>query len=223
MADNWLLAKLWFQLEIRRGRLLEYSCLSFWVGSRLSQGLQCRGGSGRWLNLGNFLQGSGMAEIDQTQLRRGMGNFCTGVVIATGMSAGAPAGFAAQSFVSLSLDPPLVALCPGKGSTSWPKLRDSGHFCINVLAADQRPICDAMARSGGDKFASIEWRAGQTGSPILAGVLGYVDCALEAEHEAGDHTIAVGRIVDFHFVDANTHDGELDPLLFFRGGYGSFA
>jgi len=164
-----------------------------------------------------------MTDIDEQALRRGMGNFCTGVVIATGMAEGAPAGFAAQSFVSLSLDPPLVALCPGKGSTSWPKLRDSGHFCINVLAADQRPICDAMARSGGDKFAGIEWQPGKTGSPVLAGVLGYVDCALEAEHDAGDHTIAVGRIIDFRFVDADSIEGESNPLLFFRGGYGSFS
>ena len=146
-----------------------------------------------------------------------MGNFCTGVVIATGMHDGQPAGFAAQSFVSLSLDPPLVALCPGKSSSSWPRLRDSGSFCINILAADQKAVCDAMATSGGDKFAGLDWRVGVTGSPIIAGVLGYVDCDLEAEHDAGDHTIAVGRIRDVHI------DKEDDALLFFRGAYGTFT
>ncbi len=159
-----------------------------------------------------------MTDFDDRAFRNAMGNFCTGVVIATGMSEGAPAGFAAQSFVSLSLDPPLVALCPGKSSSSWPKLRDSGSFCINILTAAQRPVCDTMAQSGGDKFAELEWRTGQTGSPILAGVLGYVDCDLEAEHDAGDHTIAIGRVRDFAILD-----DAADPLLFFRGGYGAFA
>ena len=156
--------------------------------------------------------------FDQRELRNAMGNFCTGVVIATGMHDGAPAGFAAQSFVSLSLDPPLVALCPGKNSSSWPKLRDSGSFCINILSAAQRPICDAMAQSGGDKFAGIEWRTGAIGAPIIEGVIGYVDCHLVAEHDAGDHTIAIGEIADFAVGDA-----EAAPLLFFRGAYGSFG
>ena len=159
-----------------------------------------------------------MAEFDDRAFRTAMGNFCTGVVIATGMAEGSPAGFAAQSFVSLSLDPPLVALCPGKSSSSWPKLRDSGSFCINILAADQKAVCDAMARSGGDKFAEVNWRGGVTGSPILEGIIGYVDCVLEAEHDAGDHTIAVGRVQDFEILEAKK-----GPLLFFRGGYGDFG
>ncbi len=162
-------------------------------------------------------QGEHMTDFDERTFRNAMGNFCTGVVIATGTQDGAPAGFAAQSFVSLSLDPPLVALCPGKNSSSWPKLRDSGSFCINILSAEQKSVCDQMARSGGDKFADLEWRSGQTGSPILAGVVGYIDCDLEAEHDAGDHTIAVGRVRDFTILDA-----EAEPLLFFRGAYGAF-
>ena len=159
-----------------------------------------------------------MTEFDDRAFRNAMGNFCTGVVIATGMADDVPAGFAAQSFVSLSLDPPLVALCPARSSTSWPKLRDSGSFCINVLAADQKPVCDAMAQSGGDKFAAFEWRTGTTGSPILAGVIGYIDCDLEAEHEAGDHTVAIGRVRDFDILAADKA-----PLLFFRGQYGLFG
>jgi len=111
-----------------------------------------------------------------------------------------------------------VALCPGKHSSSWPKLRDSGSFCINILAADQKPVCDAMAVSGGDKFAGLSWRPGVTGSPVLDGVLGYVDCELEAEHDAGDHTIAIGRVRDFAIIDEAK-----GPLLFFRGGYGEFG
>jgi flavin reductase (DIM6/NTAB) family NADH-FMN oxidoreductase RutF len=159
-----------------------------------------------------------MADFDDRAFRTSMGQFCTGVVIATGCLDGEPAGFAAQSFSSLSLDPPLVALCPGKTSTSWPKLRDSGSFCINILAAHQKPVCDVFAQTGIDKFASLDWEAGTTGSPILAEVIAYIDCELEAEYEAGDHTIAVGRVRDFKIFNA-----ESAPLLFFRGGYGRFA
>jgi len=159
-----------------------------------------------------------MADFDDRAFRSAMSNFCTGVVIATGSADGVPAGFAAQSFVSLSLEPPLVALCPGKASSSWPKLRNSGSFCINILAADQKAICDAMARSGGDKFADIQWHSGVTGSPILANAVGYIDCDLEAEHDAGDHTVAIGRVKDFQIRGADK-----SPLLFFQGGYGTFG
>lgn len=158
-----------------------------------------------------------MAEIDPQKFRATMGQFCTGVVVVTGCLDGQLLGFAAQSFVSLSLDPPLVAVCPAKTSTSWPGIRDSGSFAINILAADQRPVCDAFAQSGGDKFAELEWRAGETGSPILEGILGWADCRLEAEHDAGDHTIAVGRVVRLGAQNTGR------PLLFHLGNYGSFS
>jgi 3-hydroxy-9,10-secoandrosta-1,3,5(10)-triene-9,17-dione monooxygenase reductase component len=158
-----------------------------------------------------------MSEIDGRRFRTALGQFCSGVVVATGCLDGAPAGFAAQSFSSLSLDPPLIALFPARTSTSWPKLRDSGSFCINILAADQKPVCDLFAKSGIDKFAELAWRPGVTGSPVLDGVLAYIDCTLEAEHDAGDHTIAVGRVRDLEILDPAGA-----PLLFFRGQYGQF-
>ncbi|MEZ5560316.1 MAG: flavin reductase family protein [Pseudomonadales bacterium] len=157
------------------------------------------------------------ADFDARAFRSAMGQFCTGVVIATGCLEGQPAGFAAQSFTSLSLEPPLVALAPAKTSTSWPKLRDSGSFCINVLAAHQKGICDVFAQTGIDKFTEFAWHPGVTGSPVLEGVIAYVDCDLEAEHDAGDHTIAVGRVRDLQILNADS-----PPLLFFRGGYGQF-
>jgi 3-hydroxy-9,10-secoandrosta-1,3,5(10)-triene-9,17-dione monooxygenase reductase component len=158
-----------------------------------------------------------VGELDAREFRNTLGQFCTGIVIATGCVGGKPAGFAAQSFSSVSLDPPLVSLCPAKSSTSWPKLRDSGSFCINILAADQKPVCDVFAQSGIDKFAALPWYAGVTGSPILEGVLAYVDCDVEAEYDAGDHTVVLGRVRDVRILDP---DGS--PLLFFRGAYGHF-
>lgn len=155
--------------------------------------------------------------LDAREFRNTLGHFCTGVVIATGCVDGQPAGFAAQSFSSVSLDPPLVSLCPAKTSTSWPRLRDSGSFCINILSAEQQAVCDVFARSGIDKFAALAWHSGVTGSPVLEGVLAYVDCDLEAEHDAGDHTIALGRVRDVRILDP-----EASPLLFFRGRFGHF-
>jgi 3-hydroxy-9,10-secoandrosta-1,3,5(10)-triene-9,17-dione monooxygenase reductase component len=156
--------------------------------------------------------------LDGRAYRDTMGQFCTGVVVVTGCFESQPAGFAAQSFVSVSLDPPLVAICPARTSTSWPKVRASGSFCINILGEHQKPICDLFARSGGDKFATVAWRAGVTGSPVLDGIVAFVDCTLVAEHDAGDHLIAVGRVRDLRTVDAGRA-----PLLFCRGGYGRFS
>ncbi len=159
-----------------------------------------------------------MAAIDPARFRNTMGQFCSGVVVATGQDEDGPTGFAAQSFVSLSMEPPLVALCPARTSSTWPRLRSSGSFCINVLGADQQDVCARFAQSGGDKFGSLDWRAGQTGSPILEDVIAWIDCDLEQEFDAGDHTIAVGRVRDLAVVDP-----EAAPLLFFRGQYGRFA
>lgn len=155
-----------------------------------------------------------MGQIDARQFRTTLGQFASGVVVATGCLEGEPAGFAAQSFTSLSLDPPLVALCPAKSSTSWPKLRDSGSFCINILAEGQQSVSDVFAQTGADKFAALDWQPGTTGSPVLAQALAYVDCELVEEHDAGDHTIAVGRVKDLGILDAGG-----GPLVFFRGGY----
>ncbi len=158
------------------------------------------------------------AVFDQTAFRQTMGNFATGVVVVTGLFEGEPVGFAAQSFVSLSLDPPLVAFSPGKSSSSWPRIRDTGSFGINILGQDQQGVCDDMAQSGQDKFANVSWRSGGTGAPMLADVLAFIECSIEAEHDAGDHTIVVGRVQDYQRVR-----NEAAPLLYFRSMYGSFA
>jgi flavin reductase (DIM6/NTAB) family NADH-FMN oxidoreductase RutF len=151
-----------------------------------------------------------------------MGHFCSGVVIVTGIEGPHPVGFTAQSFLSLSLEPPLIAVCPARSSTSWPRIRRAGHFGVNVLATNQRELCNRFASSGGTagagaKFEGITWEPGETGSPVLPAVLAFMDCRLEAEHDAGDHTIAIGRVVDLR---VSTHDHS--PLLFFRSTYGSF-
>ena len=151
------------------------------------------------------------------EIRDTLGNFCTGVAVATGITGGKPAGFAVQSFVSLSLDPPLVGLSPAKTSSSWPLLRASGSFCINILTSEQKSICNQFAQRGGNKFDGIAWREGVTRSPVLEDVLAYIDCDLVAEHEVGDHTFAVGQVRDIKMFE-----NARSPLLFFKSDYGVF-
>lgn len=152
--------------------------------------------------------------VDGAALRRAVGHFCTGVTVVTALDdADQPIGFTCQSFVSLSLDPPLVMFSVSRGSLSWPQIRVAGRFCVNILAADQGPLCSAFATKGVDRFTGVDWLPGPTtGSPVLLGSLAWVECTIEAVYPGGDHVIAVGRVRDIDVA----HDGA-DPLLYFRG------
>ena len=156
--------------------------------------------------------------VDEAHFRQVLGHFPTGVTIITAADGdGKPVGFAVGSFASLSLDPPLVLFCAGKSSSTFPAIRDAGRFCVNILAADQEDLCREFASKKGDKFAGIGWRASHhTGSPILQDVLGYIDCEIQDVIEGGDHWIVVGLAQDLEV----QHEGK--PLIFYRGGYGSF-
>jgi flavin reductase (DIM6/NTAB) family NADH-FMN oxidoreductase RutF len=155
--------------------------------------------------------------FDSARLKQVMGHFATGVTIVTAMDDGEPVGFTAQSFQSLSLDPPLVLFSPQKTSSSWPRIKAASTFCVNVLAEDQEALCRSFAASGSEKYRGVGWRPGPaTGAPVLQGVLGWIEARIEAEHDGGDHLIVVGRILDLHL------EKEGRPLLFYRGGFGRF-
>ncbi len=158
-----------------------------------------------------------MPEFDAATFRTVLGHFCTGITIVTASDQGAPVGLTCQSFASVSLDPPLVLFVPAKASQSWPHIRAAGHFCANVLADDQEDLGRRFAIKGADKFAGVGWRPGITGAPLLEGCLAVIECEMAAVHDAGDHDIAVGRVVDLGVAS------EASPLLFYRGGYGRFA
>ncbi len=156
--------------------------------------------------------------FDSATFRRVLGHYPTGVCIVTAMEdGGAPVGMAVGSFTSVSLDPPLVAFFPDKRSTTWPRIERAGKFCVNVLAADQLEVCRRFSMSGADKFAGITHRLSTNGSPILDGVVAWIDCDLHATHEAGDHVIVLGEVKE---LEVGTPGG---PLLFLRGGYGEFS
>ena len=146
-----------------------------------------------------------------------LGRFASGVTVVAGVSNGEPVGMTCQSFSSVSLEPPLVLVVPAKSSRSWPVIQRSGRFCVSFLAADQADLSNTMASRGTDKFADVTWTpAPQTGSPMLAGALAHLDCSIHAVHEAGDHYVVIGRVLDL-LTDPATEDA--DPLLFYRGEY----
>ena len=154
-------------------------------------------------------------EIDPLHYRSVLGHFPTGVAVITGLDAdGEPAGMAVGSFTSVSLDPPLVAFLPDKASTSWPRIAQGGSFCVNVLGDHQEHVSRAFASKGGQKFAAFTWKPAGSGSPMIDGVLAWIDCDIDAVHEAGDHYIVVGRVRE---LDIATAEGR--PLIFFKGGY----
>ena len=155
----------------------------------------------------------GPATVSGDSMRAVLGQFCSGVVVVTAAAPDGPVGFTCQSFASLSLDPPLVAFFASRGSTSWPRIRDVGRFCVNVLASDHAELSTRFAVSGGDKFAGVPWSPAPSGAPILEGVCAWIDCTLESEHPGGDHHIVVGRV---SALDALP---DAPPLLFYRGAY----
>jgi flavin reductase (DIM6/NTAB) family NADH-FMN oxidoreductase RutF len=144
-----------------------------------------------------------------------MGHFATGVTIITATDEDGPVGFTCQAFASLSLDPPLVAIAPGKTSTSWPRIVRAGAFCVNVLAEDQEALCRDFAVSGGEKFSGVGWRPAGNGAPVLDGVLAWLECGFVATHDAGDHELVVGSVHDM-----GVNRGR--PLVYYRGGFGRF-
>lgn len=152
--------------------------------------------------------------LDPSRMREVLGHFASGIVVITAVSRDGPAGFTCQSFSSLSLDPPLVSFSPARTSTTWPRLRLRGRFCVNVLAQGHEELSTAFARSGTDKFAGVGWTPAPSGAPLLDGVAAWVDCTLDTEYPGGDHTIVVARVGDLGA------DPSRLPLLFHRGAYG---
>lgn len=156
--------------------------------------------------------------VDGPTFRRVLGHYPTGVCVVTAIEPdGAPAAMVVGSFTSVSLDPPLVAFFPDRSSTSWPRIERAGRFCVNVLGSHQQDLCRRFAAKGDDKFAGFSYRLSTNGSPVFDDVVAWIDCALDAVHEAGDHFIVVGLVRELDIARPD------QPLLFFRGKYGNFA
>ncbi len=157
------------------------------------------------------------APVTSEEFRRACGRFATGVAVASVMDAqGTPHGLTVSSFTSVSLDPPLILICLGHAVTSIDLFRASSCFGINVLTEVQRDLAERFARKGHDRFDGLEWHRGETGAPLLAGVLANIECRVRQRVAAGDHDIFVGEMVAAR-VAAGT------PLIHFASRYRGLA
>lgn len=147
--------------------------------------------------------------------RDALGRFATGVTVVTCATPEGPMAIVANSFASVSLDPPLVLWSPARAGRRFPAFAAAQHFAIHVLSADQRALCDHCARNGQD-FDGSGWAPSAEGTPLLPDCLARFECAMHAQHEGGDHLIIVGRVLR-----VSQRDGA--PLLFASGQYGQFA
>jgi 3-hydroxy-9,10-secoandrosta-1,3,5(10)-triene-9,17-dione monooxygenase reductase component len=150
--------------------------------------------------------------FDSKKQRMIMGKFATGVTVAATAFEGETWGMTANAVTSLSLDPPLVLLAVKRDSQSLQKFTQAGCYSLNILSADQEEISNRFAWLGPKDFSGLEYTSAVTGAPILAGVIGWVDCKIVDILRGGDHDIFIGEIQD-----GDCRDGH--PLLYFAGGY----
>jgi flavin reductase (DIM6/NTAB) family NADH-FMN oxidoreductase RutF/catechol 2,3-dioxygenase-like lactoylglutathione lyase family enzyme len=182
--------------------------------AELSDQPDCAKGTGVPAQIMNAERKAGTDDLVELQFRDVLANFPTGVVVVTAFDAGRPVGLTIQSFSSLSLKPRLIVLCPGRGSTTWPKVRLARRLVINVLGEGQADLARQFSQNGGDKFAGVRWKLSPvSGNPVLDGAVAWLDCEIEAEHEGGDHTIVVCRVHDL------SASREPTPLVFFKSRY----
>ena len=156
-----------------------------------------------------------MPPVEAAQFRHLLARFATGVTIVTALDPlGRPTGMTASALSSLSLDPPLLLVCVGHRAEFHKTIRQAAHFALNVLAADQEHLSRLFAATGVDHFASVPYRPGPGGVPLLDGVVAHIVCDRTGQHDAGDHTVFFGTVIGGETFDRA-------PLLYFRSGYTS--
>lgn len=158
------------------------------------------------------------AVSDARDFRSALGTFATGVTVITTMSdGGAPVGFTANSFSSVSLEPPLLLFCLDRGSYSFGHFSKTKTFAVNVLTDRQEDVSAHFARPSEDKWRHVGYDLCSVGCPVFADALAVFECETHAVHDGGDHIIVVGEVVRFHRKD------EGGPLLYYRGRYARIA
>jgi flavin reductase (DIM6/NTAB) family NADH-FMN oxidoreductase RutF/DNA-binding MarR family transcriptional regulator len=151
--------------------------------------------------------------LDARAFRHCLGMFATGVTVITAQSGDQRAGVTANSFSSLSLDPPLILWSINRSARSFPVFRDARHFAVNILAVSQIDVSQCFSSAEPDRFARMQWRPGADGAPLLEGVVAHFECSTEAQYDGGDHMIIVGRVRRFSQFEGG-------GLLFAQGRYG---
>jgi len=157
------------------------------------------------------------APIDPMELRRALGCFVTGVtVVATRDADGRPRGFTANSFQSVSLDPPLILVCIDRRAASFAVFERCDAFAVNILGEDQQTVSGLFASKAPDKFERAAWRPAASGAPLLDGCVAWLDCAPHQRVDAGDHVVMIGRVRDLAWTPRM-------PLGYCRGNYLRFG
>ncbi|MCS3470022.1 flavin reductase family protein [Pseudomonas sp. Pseusp122] len=157
--------------------------------------------------------------IDAALYKKVMGSFPSGVTIVTTLDDdGAIVGITASAFSPLSLDPPLVLVCPNYASDSYPVLCASKRFAIHLLSAEQQVEAYAFARKGKDKAQGIDWTLSELGNPLLSKATAIIECELWREYEGGDHAILVGEIKNLIVADDS-----VTPMVYCKGKMGALA
>jgi flavin reductase (DIM6/NTAB) family NADH-FMN oxidoreductase RutF len=152
---------------------------------------------------------------DTRDFRNALGTFATGVTIVTTMSKdGKPIGLTANSFTSVSLDPPLVLFCLDRRAYSYGHFESASHFAVNVLAAGQEDVSSHFARPSEDKWRDMTLDLCGVGCPAFKDALAVFECATHRIHDGGDHIIVVGKVLSFNYRPEGA------PLLYYRGKYG---
>ena len=154
--------------------------------------------------------------IDSRLFRDVLGHFPTGVTAVTAVNEGRPIGMAIGSFTSVSGTRRSWRFCH-QGLVFVGDIRAAGSFLRDIMVRNQMALRRHGPSRPDDNFADVEWHPGPTGAPIIDGSIAYIDCTIEAVYDGGDHDIVVGRVVELEVLDAK------DPLLFWKGGYGTFA
>lgn len=156
-------------------------------------------------------------DLDPATLRRVLAAFPTGVTALAALVDGAPVGMAANSFTSVSLDPPLVSVCVATTSSTWPKLRRATRLGVSVLSHEQEAASRSLASRGVDRFAGLSWHATDDGAVLLDGASAWFDCSVEREIRAGDHEIV---LLNVHGLGT---DPQTPPLVFHGSRYRRLA
>ncbi|MFD5337560.1 flavin reductase family protein [Streptomyces hawaiiensis] len=145
---------------------------------------------------------------DPAVLRQAFGCFPSGVTALCALRSGTPVGMAASTFTPVSLEPPLVSVCVQDTSSTWPKLRGQGRLGLSVLTEGQDLVCRSLAAKSGDRFADVDWQAGEDDSVYIHGANLWLDCSIHSELPGGDHTIV---LLEIHGLKA---EPDRAPLVF---------
>ncbi|MGW0964758.1 flavin reductase family protein [Streptomyces sp. NPDC002516] len=151
--------------------------------------------------------------LEQRSFRNILGRFTTGVVLVTAQTPAGPVGMAVNSFTSVSLDPPLIALCAASTSTTWPAIREEGSFAVTILGGQHAQLCRTFATKGADRFGEGAWDATRAGHPIPEDGLAWLDCRITALHQAGDHELVIAEALEGAITD------DQGPLVFHAGRF----